>query len=594
MRKATTAEIVDQPAIRQAIIDLADDIVVTLDESGRVTSFNAAAERAFGHRSDEAADLNVRALFPSLSTPLSESDPRCRRVDARHRDGTDFAAEIRQQRIAQSRGDGFVLLVRTLTGQEQRLRESEERLKAIIDYTSAVIYLKDVKGRYILVNRRFEQLFSVTNEMLRGKTDHSVFPKLVADAFRRNDLEVLKARAEREFDEIAPHEDGPHDYISVKFPLFRPDGEMYGVCGISTDITRRKRAEAALAATKEQLEQLVEARTADLRDTNARLEAEIVERERAARDLTRLIETASEGIWTLDTAGNTTFVNHGMAEMLGYTVDEMIGRSLLDFTNDRWRPEAEESFRRSQQGVEAKLDFEFELKDGTPMWAILATSPIRDENDKVVGAFAMITDITARKRAEERQDLLMRELDHRVKNVLATVIGLADATAERALSFTEYRQSFAARVHVLARTHEALAKAQWQDLALDSVVRLVLAPHRAASEGRVSAKGASVRVTAGAMTPLALTLNELGTNALKYGALSARAGCVSLRWGHAADGVLDLEWRESGGPPVSAPARDGTGLSLIRRLVEYELDGTIVMTFPADGVRCRLTIPALV
>jgi len=99
------AEIVDQPAIRQAIIDLADDIVVTLDESGRVTSFNAAAERAFGHTADEASSMNVEALFPALSGPLSESVPRGRRggIKALHRDGTTFAVELRQQRIPKPR-----------------------------------------------------------------------------------------------------------------------------------------------------------------------------------------------------------------------------------------------------------------------------------------------------------------------------------------------------------------------------------------------------------------------------------------------------------------------------------------------------------
>jgi len=589
------AEIIDQPAIRQAIIDLADDIVITIDESGRVTSFNAAAEREFGHTAVEASSMNVEALFPDLSSPVSESVPRGRRsgIKALHRDGTTFAVELRQQRIPQADGAAFVLLVRKVSDLEQRLREGDERLKAVIDYTTAVIYLKDVKGRYLLINRRFEDLFDLTNESVFGRSDHEIFPKTVADAFRRNDLAVLEARAEREFDEIAPHADGPHNYLSMKFPLFRSDGEIYGVCGISTDITRRKRIEAELAATKEQLEELVETRTADLRDTNARLAAEVAERENAVRELSRLIETASEGIWMLDAAGDTTFVNHRLAEMLGYTVREMMGRSLFDFMNAQWRPEAVVSFERNLQGIGERFDFEFQRQDGTPMWAIVSTSPIHDENDEIVGSFGMITDITDRKRAEERQDLLMRELDHRVKNVLATVIGLGDLTAERASSLGDYRQSFAARVHVLARSHEALAKSQWKDLTLNSVVNLVLAPHCEASEARLNASGAAVRVTTHAMTPLALVLNELGTNALKYGALSSATGCVDLSWGQNTEGTLELEWREIGGPPVSAPTHEGTGLGLIRRLVEYELDGTIVVTFPASGFHCRLSIPAL-
>lgn len=123
----------------------------------------------------------------------------------------------------------------------EALWQSEERLRSILDETTAVVYLKDREGRYLLVNRQFEELFHVSKAEVVGKTDLDLFPLEVAREFRKNDLHVLEARASVQFDEVAPHDDGIHDYISVKFPLRDASGEPYAVCGISTDITEHKR-----------------------------------------------------------------------------------------------------------------------------------------------------------------------------------------------------------------------------------------------------------------------------------------------------------------------------------------------------------------
>ncbi|MCH8117011.1 MAG: PAS domain-containing protein, partial [Proteobacteria bacterium] len=111
-----------------------------------------------------------------------------------------------------------------------------------LDETTAVVYLKDRQGRYLLINRQFEELFHVSKAEVVGKTDQDLFPVEVARAFRKNDLRVIETQMPVQFDEVAPHDDGPHDYVSVKFPLHDAGGELYAVCGISTDITQRKRA----------------------------------------------------------------------------------------------------------------------------------------------------------------------------------------------------------------------------------------------------------------------------------------------------------------------------------------------------------------
>ncbi|MDX8411958.1 MAG: PAS domain S-box protein [Mariprofundaceae bacterium] len=126
---------------------------------------------------------------------------------------------------------------------ENALWESQQRLQAILDNTAAVIYLKDREGKYLLINRRFEQIFHLRTEEIIGLFDHDIFPTDIADAFRANDLKVLAAERAMEFEEKTRQEDGDHSYISVKFPLFGNEGVAYAVCGVSTDITGHKRSE---------------------------------------------------------------------------------------------------------------------------------------------------------------------------------------------------------------------------------------------------------------------------------------------------------------------------------------------------------------
>ena len=471
------------------------------------------------------------------------------------------------------------------------LRESQQTLRAIVDSTTAVIYIKDVDGRYLLINRRFEELFHVDNETARGQTDYLLFPKETADAVRANDLRVVSAKTALEFEEIVPHDDGPHTYISIKFPLLRATGEIYAVCGISTDITARKRAEDELEGTRQSLQRLVDDRTADLRESNLKLQAEVAEREDAAGQLQRLIETANEGIWIIDASSHTTFANSRMAEILGTTTEDMLGRSIFEFMDEKDLPMVEESLERRWQGIAEQLDFQYRRKDGSHIWTHLSTNAIRDRHGTVVGALAMVDDISERKRAENSQQLLLQELDHRVKNTLATVVALADLTMERSQSLAEFGRSFANRVQAMARAHETLARARWEDVSFDDVVAVVLAPLASGEAARVVAEGDGVRVSARTMTPLALALNELATNALKHGALSCPGGRVRIRWGSSKEGVFTLVWTEEGATMPGHPSEQGTGLRLIRGLIEYELEGELAVEFAADGFKCRIALP---
>ncbi len=134
------------------------------------------------------------------------------------------------------------------------LNQSREQMQTILDYTTAVIYLKDTHGKYILINRQFLNIFNVTKDKIIGKTDYDIFPKEMADKSQANDQKVLKAQAPIEMEEVVHLDDGLHTYISIKFPLFDSNGIPYGVCGISTDITERQKMEDVLQKLKKSLE----------------------------------------------------------------------------------------------------------------------------------------------------------------------------------------------------------------------------------------------------------------------------------------------------------------------------------------------------
>jgi len=136
---------------------------------------------------------------------------------------------------------------------EEAMHRSKQLLSEVANNTTAVIYVKDLDGRFLFVNRRFEELFKLSNSQVIGRTNHEIWSREIADAFRANDLEVLKQNRVIEYEEFAPHDDGLHTYLSLKLPLYDQTGKAYATCGISTDITERKRSEAALRAHEEQL-----------------------------------------------------------------------------------------------------------------------------------------------------------------------------------------------------------------------------------------------------------------------------------------------------------------------------------------------------
>jgi two-component sensor histidine kinase len=202
-------------------------------------------------------------------------------------------------------------------------------------------------------------------------------------------------------------------------------------------------------------------------------------------------------------------------------------------------------------------------------------------------------DITERKRVEEQQGKLVAELDHRVKNVLATVQAVAAQTLQASSSMEHFVAALDGRIRSMGSTHELLSHRRWLGIPLAELVERELAPYATGSNAEIA--GPEVVLSAAASQTMGMVLHELVTNAAKYGALSTRDGRVSVRWypllNGDADARLCIEWLETDGPPVQASERSGYGMEVIRRLVPYELEGEVDLAFATEGVRCRFRVP---
>ena len=231
--------------------------------------------------------------------------------------------------------------------------------------------------------------------------------------------------------------------------------------------------------------------------------------------------------------------------------------------------------------------------DGREMWLEETATAEFDAAGQCVRIKGLTVDITERKRADEHQRLLIAELDHRVKNVLARVAVVAMYTRQGSSTMDEFTQALDGRIQSMAVAHELLSQSRWQGVRLADLVRRQLAPY--ATDANTTTDGPDITLTAEATEALGMVLQELVTNASKYGALSLPNGRVSVRWecrnsGDAATG-LTIVWRETGGPPVSAPTQYGYGTSLICDLIPHELGGTVDLAFSSDGVSGTIGIP---
>ncbi len=255
-----------------------------------------------------------------------------------------------------------------------------------------------------------------------------------------------------------------------------------------------------------------------------------------------------------------------------------------------------EIVHRCLAGERVSIEYRIVRPDGSERWLKDVAFPIREGAGHVRRVAGLARDVTGVKQAEKQRELLIRELNHRVKNTLAIVQSLAGQSRMAAGSLEEFESAFTARLHALAKAHDLLTRTNWKGATLEEIVREAAAPFGEASGAgsRITCEGPVVWLDPNAAVTLSLALHELATNAAKFGALSNTEGQIAIRW--AADSetepaAIDLSWTESGGPEVTAPTRKGFGSMLIERALGYEAEGDVKLEFLPQGLAFQVRLP---
>lgn len=497
---------------------------------------------------------------------------------------------------------------RRLAVSEQKLAHRFQELQAILETTPAVVYLIDHENRFIHINRRWEEVFGLTNERVAGRSIDDFFPPASANQFRENNQKVLAARSALEFEEVVSQSDGPHTYITVKVPLFDSSGEPYAICGVSTDITERKRAER--------------------------------EKEQALRTLSSLISSAPVGIALLDAEMRFVLVNQPLAEMNGLSAGEHTGRNLAEIVPDlvssvgpmfRHVLETGEPVKdKLIEGETAKAPGDrrawieswfpvYDSRDGTPSHVGVV---VQEVTDRLRAERQLRESQEALKEADRKKDEFLATLSHELRNPLAPLrhglelLRLAAAgreiPAERTLRMMDRQLTQMVRLVddllELSRITTGRLKLRKEWIDLESVVRAAVEtsqPLIEESHHNLTVDLPPTRIVVHAdKTRLAQVLSNLLTNAAKY---TEPGGEIRLKAEQQDDAVV-ISVQDSGlGIPAGMLARIfemftqvqrsversqgglGIGLTLAKRLVDLH-GGSIEARSEGEGKGSTFTI----
>jgi len=301
-----------------------------------------------------------------------------------------------------------------------------------------------------------------------------------------------------------------------------------------------------------------------------------------------VVEASRDIIYTLDDRLVIQTWNHGAEALTGLSAAQAVGRSEWELCPPDQRADLERMVRQVEDhGTAASMDTVRRRRDGRRLDLLYSLTPLKDRGGRLTGYSVVAHDITERKETEQRLLFLTAEIDHRAKNLLATVQAIAELSARGASDLDGFLRPFRARIQALAAAHDLLSSKGWSGAAMHDITAATLGGF--GDDDRIRAGGCAATLKPRSAQDLALALHELATNAVKYGALSVPQGRVTLDW-RLDGGWLVIEWRELDGPPVTPPARRGLGFRVIQQTAGP--DGEVGYAFPPEGVRCRFTLPA--
>jgi PAS domain S-box-containing protein len=366
--------------------------------------------------------------------------------------------------------------------------------------------------------------------------------------------------------------DGSEVYVSINIdPLRNARGDFVGIINCFLDITEPRRMVAALEESRR------------------------LAREQEQR-LAATYEHAAIGISEVAPDGRFLRVNEVICAITGRSREDLLSSRLFRYTHPDDADPDREGFRKQVAGELAFYSVEKRLvrPGGRDIWVSVRSSPVRAASGELLYVVRVVQDISERKISERRQKLLIDELNHRVKNTLATVQSLAAQTARGGPTPPVFRERFEGRLAALSKAHDQLTLRHWENADLRELLAASLAPHTGAAANRIVLRGEDLTLRPRAVLTLAMVFHELTTNAAKYGALSTPAGRVEIAWRpfeQAGRRMLYIGWHEQDGPPVTPPERRGFGSRLIEGSIAAELGGSARLDYAPTGLRCEMTLP---
>ena len=445
------------------------------------------------------------------------------------------------------------------------LRETDARFRLIAESLPALVWILNPRTELIYTNERWVTYSGLSPEEALG---HSWMAAIHPDDMVRMNEELVEVVTQHTpyitEARYRSHEGIYRWHLIQGAPIHTPSGEFKGWVGTSVDIHDLKVTQDALRKSEEQL--------------------------RLA------LQSAKMGDWIYDSVTRLISLSDRAAEILGLPPGASItGEQLQNRTHPA---DVSRTLKVKQNAKAARMPYNVQYRirrfnDDTLIW-IASQGNTSYSQDGTLVTSGIVQDITESKQVEERQQLLIRELHHRVKNTLATVQAIVGSTARTASSIDEFYQGFVGRIVSLARTHNLLTEDLWQKAALEDLIKTELGPYEDEARNRIIVEGPHVELPSEAAVPIGMAIHELTTNAAKHGALSTFGGQVDVRW-RVEPGeerpILHFVWTEHGGPRVSTPTRQGFGSRLLQRVLATQLQADVSMNFPEEGLRFTMTLP---
>lgn len=480
-------------------------------------------------------------------------------IAAREQAEGDLEVERRRADEAEALRSQFE---RTLVEKTGEMALMQSRLDTCLRGAKVYLFSQDQELRYTGI---FGPRGEDAGALMLGRTDDDILVAPELDAIVAIKRKVLESGEPAEIEAWYEMPEG-----RILFSLYieatrNLDGEINGLRCAAADITRIRSLEGEQRRLAEELRNALHRYEIALRGSNVT-------------------------VFTQDRNLRYTSISNAF---MGRRVDQIVG-----LTDDDVIPVSDRAAitELKQQALSAgePVDAELRLKGpAASRWFDFHIEPLRDAEGRVVGLTCAAVDITERKAGEEHLRLLMRELTHRSKNLLAVIQALARQTSRHAGSLENFLEEFSARLQALSRSHDLLVQEEWHSAGLRDLVRSQLGHYIDRDDSQISIEGPPVHLKPEAAQSLGLALHELAVNAAKYGALSTPKGRVGVTWeegGSAGNGVV-IRWIERGGPKVERPKKHGFGTMAIQRNLSRSLEADVDLNFSAGGVSCTITVP---